>query len=182
MSVIEKTMDALKRHEGWRSNIYYDSEGVATLGYGFNISEVELTEPVRKLWHSIHIDRLEKALADLPEYEDLSAERQDEINKIVDLPEAVAELQLYQLLQKHLEELKTIAGWNDLNDARKGALLNMHYNLGNNRFLKFKKMLAAIEQGNYREAASEMIDSKWARQVGQRAYELSRIIKLGVDA
>ena len=60
-------------------------------------------------------------------------------------------------------------------DARL-VLVNMAFNLGY-RIGGFKKMFAALKAGDYEEAAREMLDSRWARQVGERARELSEIMK-----
>ena len=57
------------------------------------------------------------------------------------------------------------------------ALANMYYNLGRSRFLGFKKMLAAIENGNYDLAADEALDSNWAPQVGARAERIAEMIR-----
>lgn len=56
---------------------------------------------------------------------------------------------------------------------RKHVLYNMMFNLGYNRFLNFVKMLKAIKEQDYEQAAKEMLDSRWARQVGKRATELA---------
>ena len=60
---------------------------------------------------------------------------------------------------------------------RFNALTNMMYNLGKPRFLGFKKMIAAIKIQDWKTAADEMIDSKWAKQVGDRAVRLAAIIR-----
>jgi len=61
----------------------------------------------------------------------------------------------------------------NLDTVRFDCLINMCFNLGITRLSKFKKMWAAIEQGSYRRASEEMMDSKWAKQVGLRAEELA---------
>jgi len=63
--------------------------------------------------------------------------------------------------------------------ARSDILINMAFNIGVNGVLKFKKMLAALEIGDYNEAALQMMDSKWAKQVGNRAIELSEQMRTG---
>jgi lysozyme len=63
--------------------------------------------------------------------------------------------------------------FNDLTPARKSVILNMAYNLGYRGLLGFKKMIAAIERGDYDEAKRQMLYSKWARQVGDRAIRLA---------
>lgn len=67
--------------------------------------------------------------------------------------------------------------WRNLSEPRKSVLVNMVFNLGYPRFSKFKKMLQAIEDKDFDRAAAEMLDSRWARQVGNRAIELSEIMK-----
>jgi lysozyme len=68
----------------------------------------------------------------------------------------------------------------DLNDARQNALIDMMYNLGPSRFIGFKKMIAAIYDEDFNAASNEMLDSKWAKQVGRRAFRLARIMRTGV--
>jgi lysozyme len=55
----------------------------------------------------------------------------------------------------------------------------MGFNLGISRLLHFRRMLSALEQGDYQKAAVEMLDSKWARQVGKRATHLNHMMKTG---
>ena len=52
------------------------------------------------------------------------------------------------------------------------VLVNMAFNLGRTRLGKFKKMIAAIEKNNFKEAANQMVDSRWYNQVGGRSVEL----------
>ena len=61
----------------------------------------------------------------------------------------------------------------ELDSVRFNCLVNMCFNLGISRLSKFKKMWAAIEAKQYRRASEEMLDSKWAKQVGVRAEELA---------
>lgn len=64
-----------------------------------------------------------------------------------------------------------------LPEEKQGVLINMCFNLGLTRLLKFKKMLLALESGDYYEAAAQMLDSRWANQVGKRAIRLSKIME-----
>lgn len=59
-----------------------------------------------------------------------------------------------------------------LSDTRQRVLANMCFNLGIERFLGFKKFLAAVQRGDWREAAIEMLASAWAEQVKSRATRL----------
>jgi len=66
-----------------------------------------------------------------------------------------------------------------LDEARQFVLVDMCFNMGIKKLLTFKKMLAALKQGYYERAAYEMLDSRWALQVGRRARELAEIMKKG---
>ena len=66
-----------------------------------------------------------------------------------------------------------------LNEPRQYVLVDMCFNMGIGRLLTFKKMLAALKEGYYERAAYEMMDSKWAKQVGRRAEKLAEIMKKG---
>ena len=62
---------------------------------------------------------------------------------------------------------------------RKYALVNMCFNLGLTRLKKFRKMIAALEHNDFDTAAKEALDSKWAKQVGNRADEIAEQIRMG---
>lgn len=68
-----------------------------------------------------------------------------------------------------------------LNSARQFVILNMIFNMGSAGVRRFKKMWAALAQTppDYKEAAAQMLDSKWATQVGNRAVYLSQIMERG---
>ena len=51
-------------------------------------------------------------------------------------------------------------------------IANMMFNLGRPRLSKFSKMHAAVMDANWIEAGIQMEDSKWARQVPNRAERL----------
>ena len=70
---------------------------------------------------------------------------------------------------------------NDLDDVRQRVLLDMCFNMGLGGLLQFKNTLAAIKAGDYQRAATMMLDSRWAKQVGQRAERLSRMMATGKD-
>ena len=67
----------------------------------------------------------------------------------------------------------------ELDDARKGALLNMTFNMGVRGLAEFKDFLAKMQAKDFRAAAGAMLDSLWAKQVGPRATRLSMQIESG---
>lgn len=66
-----------------------------------------------------------------------------------------------------------------LDDIRKCILINMCFNMGINKLLQFKTMIGALEEKKYETAANAMIDSEWAKQVGDRAKNLSLMMIYG---
>jgi len=56
------------------------------------------------------------------------------------------------------------------------VLLEMAYQLGVPTLMKFKKMWKALELGAFKEAAKEMLDSKWHKQTPSRAERLAHIM------
>ncbi len=72
---------------------------------------------------------------------------------------------------------KNIAGWYFYPLQAQEALTNMCFNLGINRLLSFKNMLGALQTNNYEKAASEALNSKWARQVGVRSKRIAAKIR-----
>jgi lysozyme len=92
--------------------------------------------------------------------------------------ESEAEIMLYNDVSACELELTTkIQGWFDLSEVRQAVLVNMVFNLGWPRLSRFKRMIAAVEAGKYQVASIEMLDSRWAEQVGNRASELSLMME-----
>jgi lysozyme len=79
-----------------------------------------------------------------------------------------------------LKELSSEYPWfNDLDDVRKDAMIDISFNLGATRLRGFKKALAAMAVADYTLAAKEFLDSKWSRDVKGRAHELASMIETG---
>ncbi len=62
--------------------------------------------------------------------------------------------------------------WDLYPGTLKEVLVNMMFNLGRPRLSRFKKFIAAINEADWEVAAIEMMDSKWAVQVGPRSERL----------
>lgn len=88
------------------------------------------------------------------------------------------------LLQNDIDRAEDDANHNfpwfsSLDNARQVVVLSMIFNLGLSRFNLFTKTIQYIAAKKYREASEEMLKSSWAKQVGQRAIELSMIMQNG---
>jgi lysozyme len=67
--------------------------------------------------------------------------------------------------------------WRQMTEERQLVIADMCFNLGIKRLLGFVKTMAAMQSGRYEVAAVEMLDSKWAQQVGKRAITLANMMK-----
>jgi lysozyme len=77
-------------------------------------------------------------------------------------------------------ELNRAFVWFDgLDAARKDAIIDIAFNLGLTVLCKFEKSLAYMASGDYMLAADEFLDSRWAKQVGNRAVEVTDMIRTG---
>ncbi len=74
---------------------------------------------------------------------------------------------------------KQLPWWRGQDEVRQRVLLNMAYNLGINGLLGFKNTLAYVKAKQYDQAAKNMLLSKWAGQVGNRAKRLSEMMRTG---
>jgi len=85
------------------------------------------------------------------------------------------------IAREEAELMRALPWVGQLDEVRQRVLLDMAFNLGLAGLLNFKNTLAAIRAGDYQRGATMMLDSKWARQVGQRAERLSRMMATGKD-
>lgn len=91
-----------------------------------------------------------------------------------------AEILLQNDIQKTVKDLnKSIPWYQTLSEARQIVLVDMCFNLGLSEFLKFKNTLYLVKNGDYVSASKAMLQSKWAKQVGNRALELSEMMRKG---
>lgn len=69
--------------------------------------------------------------------------------------------------------------WANLSEPRQRVIANMAFNMGVTKLLDFKNMLGFLKAGDYDNAAQEMLNSRWAKQVGQRSNRLASVMKAG---
>ncbi len=148
----ETQLEQLKTDEGFSRKCYRCTAGHNTAGYGYNLD----ANPLKLSSVEIHY-----ALKN-------------------GIPEVEAERLLLLMVAQVQKELEQHFHWfSNLNEIRRGALINMAYNLGINGLLKFKKFLGFLEVGDYDQAAQAGINSLWAKQVKGRAERLMAAIKEG---
>lgn len=96
----------------------------------------------------------------------------------VGITQAEAEFLLDNDILRCCDDLdRNMSWWRDLSETRQRVLIDMVFNLGISRFMKFQNAIDALANGNYAGAAAEMLDSRWANQVGQRATRLAQAME-----
>src|SRR5438128_9461354 len=136
-------------HEDLRLHPYRDSQGFWTIGWGRNLDALGLRRP--------------EVLRLLQE------------GKFTE-PQAL-EMLLADLSRTVQALTQAVPCFSRLSPVRQAVLLDMAYNLGINRLLQFKEFLACVAARRWTEAGAAMLDSKWARQVGQRAHRLKAMLE-----
>ena len=69
--------------------------------------------------------------------------------------------------------------FSDLTDQRREAIINLVFNMGLSKFKQFKKTISYIEQGLFELAGTELLDSNYARQVGNRSIRVANMLADG---
>lgn len=145
---ISRLIKQLKIDEGFSLKVYKDTVGYKTVGIGHYIKD---SDP--------------EYLKNLKVGEKITDEQSMELF-VADLATA---------LQDAIVVFYPI--WDSFPDEAKEVFVNMLFNLGRTRFLGFKKMIAAAHKKDWKEVAVQMMDSKWAKQVGNRAIRLKTKIE-----
>lgn len=95
-----------------------------------------------------------------------------------ELPREVADAWLLHIVERDQRALARQLRWYpDAPEGIRVALANMCYQLGIKGLLGFRRMLAAIDAGDYGLAYHEALDSKWAAQTPARAKRIAEMIR-----
>ena len=98
--------------------------------------------------------------------------------KDLELDEDIAEEILLRKLETLVKRIRDKFDWLDtVPHEVQGVLVNMSYQMGVTGVSKFKKALHAMQMFQWKIAADELLDSRWAKQTPNRAKELSEIIR-----
>ena len=98
--------------------------------------------------------------------------------KDLEMDEDIAEEILIRKVEKLIKRVRKRFDWLDSVPREvQGILVEMSYQMGLSNVSKFKKALHAMQMLQWKKAADEMLDSRWAKQTPNRAKELSDIIR-----
>lgn len=77
-------------------------------------------------------------------------------------------------------EIEAVLPWaKSLDEVRRAVLIAMAFQMGVTGMLQFKTALAHARLGDYKGAASSMLDSRWARQTPARAQRMAKQMETG---
>lgn len=98
----------------------------------------------------------------------------------VGISEEEAEMLLQNDIQRATVQIQAEFPWTEqLDEVRFAALINFTFNVGIGTVGKFVNAMALLRDGNYDMAANEFLNSRWAKQVGQRAVDVTDQIRTG---
>ena len=98
----------------------------------------------------------------------------------VGISEEEAKSLLMNDLKRVDTQLEQMMPWSqELDTVRYEGLMNFVFNVGIGTALKFVNAMAAIKEKDFDTGATELLNSRWAEQVGQRAIEVAEQIRTG---
>ena len=91
----------------------------------------------------------------------------------------ISEERVTELFEQDIQSVimdckKVYDDWDKLPEPVKQIIANMMFNLGLPRYSRFRKHIQAVMDGNWQESANQMRDSRWYRQVTNRAERLCK--------
>ena len=136
---MDRLLESVKKHEGYRNKVYLDTLGKRTVGVGHLC--------VEDFWEDDK-EYEEKFLMTILEH---------------DLQSAIKGAK--DLMQEH--------GCMDIDEVAEEIIIEMVFQLGKTGVSKFRNMWKHLSALEYASAASEMLDSRWAKQTPNRAEGMS---------
>lgn len=129
---------------------------------------------------SLHEGRIPHAYQDSLGYWTIGVGHLIDKRKGGKLPEPIIDALLDFDIHEHSQELFKRIPWAlSLDEVRRAVLTDMAFNLGVAGLMGFKNTLAAVKDKRWDDAAKEMLNSKWASQVGPRALRLAEMMRTG---
>jgi len=154
----------LSLHEGRRAKKYKDSLGFWTIGVG------HLIDPRKG--------------GGLPRFiEEALIHRGLNIWDSDPMPEDLIDALLDYDIELHVRELESVQPWvRDLSPVRHAVMGDMCFNLGlepfdHDGFKDWPMFCEQMRTGQWEKASANMLSTRWATQVGQRAVRLAKMVR-----
>ena len=154
--VIAQIVPRVKQHEGVKPKVYRDSKGIPTVGVGFNLNREDSSGKLKAV--GANPVKIKSGQASL------STQQMDA-------------LLMQDLMAARKNAAEVVPSYYQQPASVQGVLIEMAFNLGRKGLSEFKNFIYLLGQKNYEKAATEMLNSSWASQVGQRAQTLASIIR-----
>jgi len=148
-------MKPTSEYEGLRLQVYRDPVGIPTVGYGHNLTAPGSKEALQTL--GVDHDAILRGAAKLT-------------------PTQATRLYHMDLAKAKAAATQLIPNLEQLHPKVQSALIDMAFNLGGGKLATFRNFLGQIKRGDYLEAARNVLKTKYARQVGRRAVDVSNAI------
>jgi lysozyme len=146
----------IAKHEGRKSSVYKDSEGLLTIGIGFNL-EAPAALAICQQFGLDHAALMNGTAI-------LTGDQIDEI----------FQYQLNKVLQQAQVTLPT---FNTMPDEVQAVVCDQIFQLGWAGFQKFQNEIACLKSGSWKDAAANLLDSTYAKQTPNRAQENAAILE-----
>jgi lysozyme len=149
--MIELLVSSLEDHEGRRRKVYRCTSGKKSIGVGHNIDAKGLPQ---------------------------------EIEDFLEENGYITEGMIEELLDADIKDAmndahKLYPEMDSFSDNRQVALIDFVFNVGYGTARTFINTNRAINQGQWEKAAEMLLESKYARQVGRRANDISDMLREG---
>jgi lysozyme len=152
----DKLRSQLVKHEGKKTKVYMDTEGIPTIGVGFNLNRADAKKKIEGL--GLTYDKVKAGTQELTDKQILTLLDSDIDAAIINCK-------------------SVFPTFTEISDVRQRVLVDMMFNLGKTRFTKFEKMIARINNSDFASAADEMKKSEWYNQVKERGNTLERMMR-----
>lgn len=177
--IFDRVIAQLIEDEGMRLKPYYCPEGFLTVGVGRNLEGNGLSlgemmaligqNPERKARFPRDYDTLDGETLLMALIRDFKTN-------------GITEDEAMMLLRNDIyscdNDLKRKVKWYEsAKEELKEVLINMCFNMGIKTLLSFRNTLWYMGAGEYEKAATNMLKSKWARQVKSRATRLAERVR-----
>lgn len=102
-----------------------------------------------------------------------------------DVKQGITNEQAFYLCRNDLQKVKKeldvhLPWWRDLNTDRQFVMIDLCFNMGITKLLRFSKTLNSIASGFYVKAGEQLMQSLYAKQVGKRAQRNAKCLQTGV--
>jgi lysozyme len=155
-----KLRSQIVKHEGRRSRVYKDAEGIPTVGVEFNLKQAN----ARAKLAGLGLD----------------------YTKVLSGDQVLSDPQIDGLLDAEIDAAladcrAVFPGIDELSDVRQRVLADMMFNFGRARFSGFEMMNARVKAGDFAGAADEMKSSRWYTQFKDWGRMLEGMMRTGRD-